>query len=162
MNSTENHKCPLLASLPADFIAAQCVAGVNSNSHNVAGRNACDIQLFQGFINDYRIAEAGGCRSGEHIEPAWRDDANAKGLVTRIDEINFHCHSSGAALLPLRLPSVGILSPKRSRFYSMSSLRSIDAIRWDEKAGLRTGCCTLPSYRRVQGTDKKEIFATID
>ena len=28
--------------------------------------------------------------------------------------------------------------------------------RWDEKAGLRTGCCTLPSYRRAQGTDKKE------
>jgi hypothetical protein len=25
-----------------------------------------------------------------------------------------------------------------------------------EKAGLRTGCCTLPSYRRAQGTDKKE------
>ena len=28
--------------------------------------------------------------------------------------------------------------------------------RWDEEAGLRTGCCTLPSYRRAQGTDKKE------
>jgi hypothetical protein len=28
--------------------------------------------------------------------------------------------------------------------------------RWDEKAGLQTGCCTLPSYRRAQGTDKKE------
>src|SRR6266849_6471301 len=27
--------------------------------------------------------------------------------------------------------------------------------RWDEKAGLRTGCCTLPSYRRAQGTDKR-------
>jgi transposase len=25
-----------------------------------------------------------------------------------------------------------------------------------EKAGLRRGCCTLPSYRRAQGTDKKE------
>src|SRR6201988_4838428 len=28
--------------------------------------------------------------------------------------------------------------------------------RWDEKAGLQTGCCTLPSYRRARGTDKKE------
>jgi hypothetical protein len=46
MNTTENHECPLLASQPADFIAAQCVAGMNSNSNNVAGRNACDIQLF--------------------------------------------------------------------------------------------------------------------
>jgi hypothetical protein len=33
---------------------------------------------------------------------------------------------------------------------------STDVNRWDEKAGLRTGCCTLPSYRRAQGTDKKE------
>src|SRR5579864_9225833 len=28
-------------------------------------------------------------------------------------------------------------------------------IRWDEKAGLRTGCCTLPSYRRARSTDKR-------
>jgi hypothetical protein len=34
--------------------------------------------------------------------------------------------------------------------------RIVDEIRWDEKAGLRAGCCTLPSYRRAQGTDKKE------
>src|SRR6266496_2101354 len=95
MNSTENHECPLLASQPADFIAAQCVAGVNSNSNNVAGPNACDIQLLQGFINDYRIAEAGGCRSGEHIEPPRRDDSDAERFVTRIDEINSQCTSLG-------------------------------------------------------------------
>src|SRR5579863_4307820 len=35
------------------------------------------------------------------------------------------------------------------RFY----IAAVD--RWDEKAGLRTGCCTLPSYRRAQGTDKR-------
>jgi hypothetical protein len=100
MNSTENHKCPLLARQPADFIAAQCIAGVNSNSNNVAGSNACDIQLFQRFINDYRIAEAGRCRRSEHVEPARRDDANAEGFVARIDEINFQCDSSSAVLLP--------------------------------------------------------------
>src|SRR3974377_286531 len=27
--------------------------------------------------------------------------------------------------------------------------------RWDEKAGLRTGCCTLPSYRRARSTRDK-------
>src|SRR6266496_1508988 len=104
MNSTENHECPLLASQPADFIAAQCVAGVNPNSNNVAGCNACDIQLLQGLINDYRIAEARGCRSGEHIEPSRRDDADAEGFVTRIDEINSQCASSGA--VPLVLATV--------------------------------------------------------
>jgi hypothetical protein len=30
----------------------------------------------------------------------------------------------------------------------------VDEIRWDEKAGLRTGCYTLPSYRRARSTDK--------
>jgi hypothetical protein len=28
--------------------------------------------------------------------------------------------------------------------------------RWDEKAGLQTGCCTLPSYRPALGTRDKE------
>jgi hypothetical protein len=31
----------------------------------------------------------------------------------------------------------------------------IVVIRWDEKAGLQTGCCTLPSYRRARSTDKQ-------
>ena len=31
----------------------------------------------------------------------------------------------------------------------------VDVIRWDEKAGLRTGCCTLPSYRRARSTRDK-------
>src|SRR5262245_32642871 len=33
---------------------------------------------------------------------------------------------------------------------------STDEIRWDEKAGLPTGCCTLPSYRRALSTKDKE------
>jgi hypothetical protein len=74
---------------------------MNSNSNNVAGRNACDIQLLQGFINDYRVAEAGGCRGGEYIEPPRRDDADAKAFVTRIDEINSQRASSGTVVLAL-------------------------------------------------------------
>jgi len=103
VNSTENHKCPLLASQSADFIAAQCIARVNSNSNNVLSRNASDIQLLQRFVNDYRIAKAGWCRSGEHIEPARRDDADAEGPVTWIDEINSQRDCSEAVLLPLAI-----------------------------------------------------------
>ena len=33
---------------------------------------------------------------------------------------------------------------------------SVSDNRWDEKAGLRTGCCTLPSYRRARSTEIKE------
>jgi hypothetical protein len=107
VNSTENHKCPLLASQSADFIATQCIACVNSNSYNVPRRNASDIQLLQRFVNDYRIAKARGGGSGEHIEPAWCDDADAERLVTRIDEINFQCDFSEAAFVLVGFVIIG-------------------------------------------------------
>jgi hypothetical protein len=61
-------------------------------------------------------------------------------------------------------PSAAEVNPKaesRVRKQNGSKLgsylaTSITANRWDEKAGLRTGCCTLPSYRGAQSTDKKE------
>src|SRR5437870_4864582 len=99
VNPTEDHKCPLFASQPADFIATQCIARVNPNSNNIPSRNASDIELLQCFVNYYRVAEAGGCSSGEHIEPARCDDADAKGAVTRIDKVNFQCDSLKAAFL---------------------------------------------------------------
>jgi hypothetical protein len=34
-------------------------------------------------------------------------------------------------------------------------MRVAIVIRWDEKAGLQTGCCTLPSYRRALSTRDK-------
>jgi len=58
---------PLVCVLAADFIATQCIARVNPNSNNIPSRNASDIQLLQCFVNDYRVAKAGGCSSGEHI-----------------------------------------------------------------------------------------------
>jgi hypothetical protein len=73
---------------------------VNSNSHDVTGLNAFDVQLLQSFVNDHGITKAGGRRSGEHIEPAWCDDADAERPVTRIDEKNLQCASSQAALWP--------------------------------------------------------------
>src|SRR5579864_2969012 len=93
VNSTEHHICALLSSQSANLIATQSIAGVDSNSHNIPGRNAFDIQLLQCFVNDQRIAKAGGSSSGEYIKPARRDHANAEGLVARINEINFQCSS---------------------------------------------------------------------
>src|SRR4029077_13768172 len=101
VNSTEDHKCPLFASQPADFIATQCIARVNSNSNDIPSRNESDIQLLQCFVNDYGIAKAGGCSSGEHIEPARCDDADAEGPITRIDEVDFHYYSLKRACLPV-------------------------------------------------------------
>ena len=101
MNSTENYECPSLTCHSANFIAAQCVARVNSNSNNVAGRNGRDIQLLQRFVNDYGIAEARRCRSGEDIQPPRRNDADAKGFVTRIDEVNCQAASLNTATAAL-------------------------------------------------------------
>ena len=61
--------------------------------------NTSAIQLLQCFVNYYRVTEAGGCSSSEHIEPTWCDDADAEGAVTRIDKVNFQCDSLKAAFL---------------------------------------------------------------
>jgi hypothetical protein len=116
VNSTEDHKCPLFASQPADFIATQCIARVNSNSNNIPSRNASDIQLLQCFVNDYRVAKAGGCGSGEHIEPARCDDADAEGPVTRIDEADFQGGflESGMFTIAVDVVDVGPCEPNES------------------------------------------------
>jgi len=61
---------------------------VNANANNVIGRNACEIKRLQCLIDNDRIAENGRSSGSEHIEPPWRDDADAEGFVARIDEIN--------------------------------------------------------------------------
>ena len=98
VNSTEHHKCALLSSQPANLIATQRISGMDSNSNNVAGRNAFGIEGFQSFVNDHRIAKAGGSSSGEYIEPARRDHPNTEGLVTRINEIRFQENFSDAGI----------------------------------------------------------------
>jgi len=116
VNSTEDYTCSLLACQPADFIATQCIARVNPNSNNIPSRNASDIQLLQCFVNDHRGTKAGGCSSGEYIEPAGCDDTDAEGPVTRIDEVNFqfgsfwrvwsYCISPlNGAIVPMGSPS---------------------------------------------------------
>jgi hypothetical protein len=37
-----------------------------------------------------------------------------------------------------------------------AATRSISKIRWDEKAGLRTGCCTLPVINVLKAQETKE------
>lgn len=130
VHSTEHHNCTLLSSQSANLIAAQCIAGVDSNSNHVPGRNAFHIQRFQCFVDDHRIAKAGGSSTGEHIEPARRDDANAEGLVTRINEISFQERFSDEAYSLVALVIISdILIPTRSLLYFMCSPPSVYVIR---------------------------------
>jgi hypothetical protein len=63
---------------------------VDSDTDDVSGRDAFRVQLSQGFVNDYRIAKLRRSGGGEDVQPTRRDDRNAKGEVTRIDEVNAH------------------------------------------------------------------------
>jgi hypothetical protein len=45
--------------------------------------------------------------------------------------------------------------PTKSKDGSSLRTKIVVEIRWDEKAGLQTGCCTLPSYRRALSTRGK-------
>lgn len=85
---------------------------MDPDSHNVAGRNASRIQRLQSFVNDHRIAEAGWRGGGEHIKPSRRDDADAKGFITRVDEMDFQRAFPNATIMALA--SVARLSPAYS------------------------------------------------
>jgi len=51
-------------------------------------------------------------------------------------------------------PGANASSTSRARNY-IRLVRMVYVNRWDEKAGLQTGCCTLPSYRRALSTRDK-------
>jgi len=54
-------------------------------------------------------------------------------------------------------PSLAHLAERKLDF---TLALSVYETRWDEKAGLRTGCCKLPSYRRARGARDKETGIT--
>src|SRR5439155_23251465 len=47
-------------------------------------------QRFERLVDDHRIAKRSRRRFREDVEPARRDDADAKRDIARVDEMNFH------------------------------------------------------------------------
>jgi hypothetical protein len=49
-----------------------------------------EIERLQGLVDQARLTVRRWRRGREDIQPSRRDDADSKGNVTRIDEVDFH------------------------------------------------------------------------
>src|SRR5678816_2262658 len=55
VNSTVDYSCSALAQFAAEIKSAMHVRGVDANSHDIARIDGGWVELFQGFVGDYRI-----------------------------------------------------------------------------------------------------------
>ncbi len=76
------------AMLP-DLVAAQRVARVDADADDVAGGDDRRVERFERFVGDDADRRTrAGCGLCQHVQPAGRDDADAKRHVARIDQMN--------------------------------------------------------------------------
>ena len=75
VNAAEDDPRAALAREPADFVAAQRIAGVNADADDVAGRDHRRIERLERFVDDDGIAPLGSGRRRQDVQPARRDDA---------------------------------------------------------------------------------------
>ena len=90
MNAAVHDVRATRARVPADFVAAERVAGMNADADDVAGLDRCRIEKCQGFVDQYGIAVAFGRGAGQDVQPARRDDGGAERDMAGIDQMNFH------------------------------------------------------------------------
>jgi len=74
----------------ADLVPAQRIAGVDADADDVAGLNGVEIELLERFIDDARPSVLRRRRRAENEQPSRRDDADAKGQMARIHEVDSH------------------------------------------------------------------------
>ena len=90
MDSAEHHPGAPLARRASDLVSSQGVAGVDADADDVAGLDALQIEMLQSFIADFGIAERLVGRSGQNVQPSWRDDCSPESGIAWIDEVNAH------------------------------------------------------------------------
>ena len=93
VDAAEDDECPAGASLLADFVSVDRVAGVDADADDVAGRDGRRIPWIEGFVRDDRVAIAFGRCGRENVQPSWRDDADAERQPTRVDQMHLHSNS---------------------------------------------------------------------
>jgi hypothetical protein len=69
----------------ADLVAAECVACVDADAHDVPSHDDRGVEILEGLVDQAWIANGSGRRRGQHIEPARRDDADAERYVAGVD-----------------------------------------------------------------------------
>ena len=77
-------------SLHANRVTAKGIAGVNADPDEIARLDPGEVDRIERFVDDNRIAEFGGRRRRDDVEPSRGDDRGAEGQVARIDEMDAH------------------------------------------------------------------------
>ena len=90
MNATVDDPGSAFSRHAADGVSAQCVAGVDADSDDVAGMDALRNNLFQGLIDEDGVTRDSRCCGGEDEEPSGSDDGRAKRIVAGINQVNAH------------------------------------------------------------------------
>src|SRR5689334_1967009 len=102
VNAPEHDVRAARPDLAADLVATPRVAGVDTDTDDIARLDRRELERVESFIDDERIAPPiARCRR-EDVQPARCDHRDAEGLGARVDQMNaWHGpprHSTGSEL----------------------------------------------------------------
>ena len=78
VDAAENHDRPPGSREGANFVSAKGVAGVNTDSDDIAGSNGFDVEGLERFVRDLRTPVRRRSRRREDEQPSRRDHPDAK------------------------------------------------------------------------------------
>ena len=84
VNPAVDHPRATAAGDLADLIAAQGVAGVDTDAHDVSRLNAFGVDLFKRLVDEDGISGHLRRFGRKHKQPSWCDDRGSKGIVAGI------------------------------------------------------------------------------
>jgi hypothetical protein len=94
VNSSKYHESSALAREPAYRVSAEGVAGMDTDSHDIARIDRCRIQGLYCFVAQNRITELLGSGGGKDEKPSWGDDGCAKRCVAGINYMDSQATAS--------------------------------------------------------------------
>ena len=90
VDAAENDGRPALPGEPADLVAAQGVARVYADTHDVAGFDGLEVEDLEGLVSDARLPMRRRRRTRQDEKPARCDHSDAKRQVTRVHQMDCH------------------------------------------------------------------------
>ena len=88
MDPAKNDECAIRTSCFADLVTAQRVSGMDPYADDVSGTDRSRIRWIQRLVGDVRVPIDRRSCGGQHVKPAWRDDASAKRRETGVDQMD--------------------------------------------------------------------------
>ena len=90
VDTPEHDPGPAFARDPANLVAAQSVARMDSYPNNVALPDRRRIQLLERFVSDERVTEGPRSRRGKHVKPPGCNDPHTEGKMARVYQVHLH------------------------------------------------------------------------